>query len=119
MGDRISLVVDDEPSVRKYIAAVLRMDHYRTVEAEDGTRGLELARELGNEVALIVSDIHMPNGDGLAFAQAVKQALPAVPIILVSGRAEPGGEFHFLRKPFPPAKLLEAVRRLVAINPAA
>ena len=113
---RISLVVDDEPSVRKYITAILRTEHFQTVEAEDGAHGLRIVQELGDEVALIVSDIQMPNVDGVAFAQAVKASFPAVPIILVSGRAEPNPEFGFIQKPFLPSTLLNAVRQLVSDN---
>jgi CheY-like chemotaxis protein len=116
MGQRISLVVDDEPAVRKYITAILNGEHLQTVEAEDGTDGLRIVRERGDDVALIVSDIQMPNGDGVTFAHAVKAAFPALPIILVSGGAEPGPEFGFIRKPFLPGTLLKAVRELVAAD---
>ena len=112
MGQRISLVVDDEPAVRKYIAAILNREHLQTVEAEDGADGLRIVQELGDDVVLIVSDIQMPNGDGVAFAHAVKATFPAVPIILVSGGAEPSPEFGFIRKPFQPGTLVKAVREL-------
>jgi CheY-like chemotaxis protein len=116
MGQRISLVVDDEPAVRKYIATILNGEHLQTVEAEDGTDGLRIVQERGDDVALIVSDIQMPNGDGVTFAHAVKAAFPALPIILVSGGAEPSPEFGFIRKPFLPGTLLKAVRELVAAD---
>ena len=113
---RISLVVDDEPAVRKFISAILQREHFQTVEAGDGAHGLRIVQELGDEVALIVSDIHMPNGDGVTFAQSVKAEFPAVPIILVSGQAERHPEFGFVRKPFQPSALLNAVREVVAGN---
>ena len=113
---RISVVVDDEPSVRKFISAILQRENFQTVEAGDGAHGLRIVQELGDEVALIVSDIHMPNGDGVAFAQAVKAEFPAVPIILVSGQAERHPEFGFIRNPFLPSALLNAVREIVADN---
>ena len=116
MGQRVSLVVDDEPSVRKYITAILQREHFQTVEAGDGAHGLRIVQELGGDVVLIVSDIQMPNGDGVTFAQAVKAAFPAVAIILVSGEAAPNLEFGFIRKPFQPSALLKAVRELVADN---
>ena len=75
-----------------------------------------LSRELGDDVVLIVSDIQMPNGDGVTFAHAVKAAFPALPIILVSGGAEPSPEFGFIRKPFQPGTLVKAVRELVAAD---
>jgi CheY-like chemotaxis protein len=102
MANRISLVVDDDADVRKFISATLQREDFQTVEAEDGAQALRIVRELGEDVALIVSDIQMPNGDGLTFARAVNKAYPAVPIILVSGCSEPSAEFdYFLRKPFP------------------
>src|SRR5208337_5505424 len=112
MGQRISVVVDDEPAVRKYIAAILNREHLQTVEAGDGADGLRIVKELGDDVVLIVSDIQMPNGDGVTFAHAVKAAFPALPIILVSGGAEPSPEFGFIRKPFQPGTLVKAVREL-------
>lgn len=109
----ISVIVDDEPAIRRYIMSILDRENFQTVEAEDGTRGLQLVRELGETVELIVSDIQMPNGDGLTFARAVKQSFPAVPVILISGCAEPDGEFDgFIRKPFPPHALVQAVRNV-------
>jgi CheY-like chemotaxis protein len=115
MANRISLVVDDEASVRKFISATLRLADFLTFEAEDGAQALRIVRDLGDDIALIVSDIQMPNGDGLTFARAVKEVYPAVPIILVSGCNEPDGDFAlFLRKPFPASALLEAVRSLVS-----
>src|ERR1700756_4160639 len=116
MGQRISLVVDDEPAVRKYIAAILNREHLQTVEAGDGTDGLRIVKELGDDVALIVSDIQMPNGDGVTFAHAVKAEFPALPIILISGGAEPSPEFGFVRKPFQPGTLMKAVREVVAAD---
>jgi two-component system cell cycle sensor histidine kinase/response regulator CckA len=113
---RISVVVDDEPSVRKYISAILKRADFETFEAGDGAHALRIVQELGEDVALIVSDIHMPNGDGVAFAKAVSATFPAVPIILISGQAEPHPEFGFIRKPFLPSTLLNTVREAVAAN---
>jgi DNA-binding response OmpR family regulator len=65
-------------------------------------------------VDLIVSDIQMPNGDGLSLARAVGVSHPAVPIILVSGNAhsEVSG-FEFVQKPFSENVLLKAVRNVL------
>jgi len=115
MANRISLVVDDDAAVRKFISATLQREDFQTVEAEDGAQAFRFVRELEGDVALIVSDIDMPNGDGLTLARAVNEAYPAVPVVLVSGCNEPHGDFAlFLRKPFPASALLEAVRSLVS-----
>jgi two-component system, cell cycle sensor histidine kinase and response regulator CckA len=115
MAHRISLIVDDEPAIRNYIRTILERECFDTVEAGTGKRGLEILEDLGAAVDLIVSDVHMPGGDGLTFARKAAQSFPGVPIILVSGyvsghEAEP---FEFLEKPFSPDSLLRAVRKVV------
>jgi DNA-binding NtrC family response regulator len=110
----VSLVVDDEPSVRRYVSTILQREDFRTLEAEDGAHALRIVHELDGGVDLIVSDIQMPNGDGLSLAHAVEKSFPAVPVILVSGNAEPDGGFEFVQKPFLPGTLMKAVRRVFA-----
>ena len=110
----VSLVVDDEPSVRRYVSTLLQREHFQTLEAEDGVRALQIVQDINGCLDLIVSDIQMPNGDGLSFAHAVRESFPAVPIILVSGCAMQDADFVFLQKPFLPATLLRAVRKLFA-----
>jgi CheY-like chemotaxis protein len=109
----VSLVVDDEASVRKYVRAILEGEGFRTLAAEDGAQALRVVQELGSGLDLIVSDIQMPNGDGLSLAHAVENSFPAVPVILVSGDAKPDGGFAFVKKPFLPGALMSVVRKLV------
>ena len=115
MPDRICLVVDDDPSIRTYVATLLRhWEHFETLEADGGEHALEMMRLLGDAVDLIVSDIQMPGGDGVSFAHAVKELFADVPVILVSGSAPPDAfEFEFVEKPFAPDTLLRAVRRVL------
>jgi two-component system, cell cycle sensor histidine kinase and response regulator CckA len=112
-GMPVSLVVDDEPSVRRYVSAILEREHFEILEAEDGARALQVVNQLGGGLDLIVSDIQMPNMDGVSFAQAVKDSFPEMPVILVSGYAEAGSGFEFVEKPFSPGALLKAVRNVL------
>ena len=112
-----SLVLDDEPSIRKLIRSILAIEHIQTIEAENGARGLEIMRESGSTVDLIISDIRMPDVDGISFARSVRQTHPRVPIILVSGYLE--GEKApdcdgFVEKPFRVGTLLDVVRGVLA-----
>jgi CheY-like chemotaxis protein len=109
---RISLVVDDEPSIRRYITSILHLEHFQTLEAEDGSRALQIVQELGGGVDLIVSDIQMPNGDGLSLADAVKKSFPAMPVILVSGNLKSDQGVECAKKPFLPATLVGVVRKV-------
>ena len=114
MSHRISVVVDDEPSVRNFIVAVLQGDGFQTIEAENGVQALELLNKLGGAVDLLVSDIKMPLMDGITLACSVRAEFPAIPLILVSGYAEiPNSGFEFVQLPFHPATLLSAVKRVM------
>jgi CheY-like chemotaxis protein len=119
MSNKKSLVVDDEPSVRKFIKAVLQSDGYQITEAENGVQALELLRKLCGAVDLLVSDIKMPIMDGITLACSVSEEFPALPIVLVSGYAEmerakhPELKFEFVQKPFLPATLLSVVKAVM------
>jgi DNA-binding response OmpR family regulator len=93
-----------------YVTTILREDDFQTLEAEDGARALEIVKDLGGGVDLIVSDIQMPGGDGLTLANAVRNCFPAVSVILISGHGTPDTGFEILTKPFSPGALLQAVR---------
>src|SRR5690242_6398777 len=111
MPRRISVVVDDEPSVRQLITGILQLEDFETVEADGGVEALEVVRDLGESVDLLISDVQMPKGDGLHLARTVKAEFPSIPILLVSGRARPDGEYDaFVQKPFAAQKLLETIR---------
>jgi two-component system cell cycle sensor histidine kinase/response regulator CckA len=110
----LSLVVDDDPMVRTFVRTILKREHFETLEADGGNRAFQIVQNLSGQIDLIISDIRMPDGDGLTFAEAVKKAFPSVPIILVSGDSIPdSSSFVFIEKPFASTTLATAVNRLV------
>lgn len=124
MSQKLALVVDDEPSVRKFITAVLRSNGFQTIEAENGVQALEVLRKLDNAVDLLVSDIQMPILDGIGLACSVRAEFPAIPVILVSGysdlqQANRLHGFEFVPKPFSPATLLKTVKKVTTPKGAA
>lgn len=108
----LSLVVDDEPAT--YITTILRGEDFQVLEAESGVQALQIVEELRGGLDLIVSDIQMPNGDGLSLANAVKNSFPAVSVVLISGNVSPDASFDVIAKPFSPGVLLQAVRGVIA-----
>jgi len=121
------LVVDDDPAVQIMIKLVLERAGHAVVVAGDGRKGLA---EFENETFdLLLLDIFMPGMDGLETMRMVRQARPALPIIVISGRPateearlEPDfllmatklGATYSLPKPFLPAALLSMVARCLA-----
>lgn len=114
------LAVDDSISVRRLQNLVLSAAGYEVVSAVDGKDGLaQLEKQTVN---LILTDINMPNLDGIDFIQAVR-ASPAhrlTPIIVVSTVSEPArkqqardaGATGWIIKPFSPEQLLAVVKKV-------
>ena len=113
MPGKTALVVDDEATVRLYVKAVLQQHGFETIEAADGIEALHLLRNVAAGVDLLLSDVRMPNMDGIALARAIRAEFPAIPLILVSGycsrKEAPDLDVHFIPKPFTPATLLAAI----------
>ena len=110
----VVLVVDDEPMMRWFMTTALR-DHFRVLVAADGREALDTVREVGDEIAALVTDIRMPHLDGLELAAQLQAMDEPPPLLFISGFMG-GGELPgpFLAQPFPPEALLAAVQRLIA-----
>ena len=111
--DRTILIADDDSAILALVAAVLRQDRFSVVSASDGIQALELARRHGSQIDLLLTDLDMPHMDGVQLAAAIRQLLPRIGIVVMSGTPtrETAGDLTFLAKPFTPAELLETVRR--------
>ena len=114
------LVVDDSASLRQVVGIALKTAGYDVVEGCDGKDGL--AKLDGRKVHLIISDVNMPNMDGISFVKAAKQ-LPAykfTPIIMLTTEGQEAkkqegqaaGVKAWVLKPFQPVQMLGAVAKL-------
>ncbi|MFA9439699.1 response regulator [Uliginosibacterium sp. sgz301328] len=116
------LIVDDSFSLRQTLVIALRGVGYDVVEATDGRDAL--AKLDGTRFNLIISDVNMPNMDGISFVKAAK-ALPAyrfTPVIMLTTESDQAkvlagkeaGVRAWVLKPFQPPALLDAVAKLIA-----
>jgi CheY-like chemotaxis protein len=117
------LVVDDEPSVRRFACRVLREAGYGVREAADGLAALSLIRSGVFDLDAVVSDIVMPRMNGVELLQSLSLERPRLPVILMSGydmnqltRLGIVSPCGVLSKPFPPDLLLAEVRRCIALE---
>jgi len=114
------LFVDDEAALRKVGRVVLQRLNFTPLTATDGADGLIQAAQHRTEIRAVITDLHMPYMDGLAFVQALRRMLPDVPILVASGGVEDAnaedfktlGVTRFLDKPFTEAQLAEALRTI-------
>lgn len=115
------LVVDDEPMVRYVMTTVLSSTGFKVLEAEDGREGLRIFAEHDDEIRAVLLDLSMPNMDGGETFLEMHRLNPEVPVVLLSGYAEPDsverlsteGLAGFLVKPFKPVALVEKVREIL------
>ena len=115
------LLAEDEATVRDVTRATLEAFGYRVLAAEDGTQAIGLYAVNQAQVALVITDMMMPNMDGAALATALRRLDPDVPIIAVSGvdiereagRATAAGIAHILGKPYTADALVRKVRAVL------
>jgi two-component system, chemotaxis family, chemotaxis protein CheY len=120
MGKTI-LIVDDSPSVRQVVGIALRGAGYDVIEGVDGRDGL--SKLDGRKVHLIISDVNMPNMDGITFVTEVKKlaAYKFTPIIMLTTESQESkklegqaaGAKAWVVKPFQPTQMLAAVSKLI------
>lgn len=112
------LVVDDEQDIRTVLAAILERAKYVVLQAENGQKALEMLEELKGGISLVISDGEMPKMGGPELLTIVAARWPAVPRLLLSGRATmlarcPLGT-SYLAKPVSFAALHKMVSDLVS-----
>jgi YesN/AraC family two-component response regulator len=77
------LIIDDEPQIRSMLKLMLERDGYEVAEAPDGIEGIRIYRQ--NPADLIITDLIMPNKDGIGVIIDLKKEFPNVKIIALSG----------------------------------
>ena len=83
------LVIDDERDIREAICENLEMGGFETIQASDGEKGMAMI-DPGNPPAVLITDIIMPQQEGLETITKIKKIYPAIKIIAISG----GGRTH-------------------------
>lgn len=118
----IVLAVDDSASVIEIIQVVLSAEGFRVIPASNGERAVQVLHK--RAVDLIITDLYMPDFDGLELIGSARAICPQTPIVAMSGKT---GAMNMLRtaallgacatlpKPFTPAELLAAVHQVLGV----
>ncbi|MDB6169241.1 MAG: signal transduction histidine kinase, nitrogen specific, NtrB [Verrucomicrobia bacterium] len=120
-GDNeLILIVDDEADIREVITDTLVRNGYRVLAASNGTDAVATFAPRIAEIALVISDLHMPGLEGATLAAVLRRLKPDVRLLAMSGMSggnvKPGPlpevfQGAFMKKPFTVETLLQAVRR--------
>lgn len=116
------LVVDDHPQVLQFQVMLLSRSGFEVSFCTDGAEALRLLRY--NEYDVVISDIGMPNVDGIQLLKAVKSRDPDLPVIIVTGGATidtaidavEHGAFKYLTKPVQFDRLLDTTRKAIQLQ---
>lgn len=114
------LIVDDESRMRKLIKDFLVKSNYKTIEAEDGQKALELFHENRNKIGLVLLDIMMPKVDGWTVLREIRKE-SKVPVIMLTARGEEQDELfgfelgvdEYIAKPFSPKILVARIEAIL------
>ena len=118
------LIVDDEPNIRRMLAALLRQEGYSITEAANGAEAAQRLQETEADVVLL--DLALPGVKGLELLEKIHAHWPLSPIIMMSGRASLTdavqatklGAFHFIEKPLTPEAVLLTIRGALDLRKA-
>lgn len=126
-GERRSvLVVDDEVDVRQIAKLMLRRGEHPVLEAGNGVEAVEVVRERGDEIGVVLLDVMMPRMTGHEALPLIRELRPDMPVVFFSGydRGEVAGHLErasahtsFLPKPFAREDLLAAVDSALSAAP--
>jgi two-component system, cell cycle sensor histidine kinase and response regulator CckA len=120
-GNETILIIEDEEFLIEYMEGVLRGKGYKTLTARDGEAAIEIYRNHGKDIDLVVSDLGLPRLSGRDVFTRLKEINPGLKLVVASGYIEPelrtemtrSGAKEFLQKPYQPATILKCVRKVL------
>jgi PAS domain S-box-containing protein len=124
-GTETVLIVDDEDGLREVTRRILSRGGYTVITASSGAQAIEIAKTYGSPINLLLTDVVMPKIPGPTLADRVKELVPGIRVLFMSGHAQPvleaesviGTEFQLVEKPFDQSILLKSVREVLDADP--
>jgi CheY-like chemotaxis protein len=120
------LVVDDEPTIREVMSLTLEADGYRCVCASGAREALEVVEKRGREIQCMITDLHMPEMDGIELIRKIRESGTKMDVVVSTGYIGDDerealaelGVTTTLAKPYTCAELLTQVRSAKGIHHA-
>jgi PAS domain S-box-containing protein len=118
-GRETILIVEDEEAIRRLVRTAMEGIGYRVLIAADGLEALKIVSSHEGPVDLLITDLIMPGMNGAELARRVREHLPGIHTLFISGYSEDARRFGeidercFLQKPFAPQVLAQRVREML------
>lgn len=120
-GTETILIVDDEPTLIQLLSDILSMSGYEAVTAQNGVDALKIYLENPDSIRLVISDIGMPEMDGIQLFQHLRDVRPDLPVILATGYMGESTSTNLLKegiadiifKPYSVADILKTIRQVL------
>jgi nitrogen-specific signal transduction histidine kinase/ActR/RegA family two-component response regulator len=118
-GTETILIVDDEPALVQLLSDILNMSGYQVLSAKNGVEAIRVYHENADVIQLVISDIGMPEMDGIQLFQHLKEIRPDLPVIVATGYMGDTTSHNLLTKgiadiifkPYSVADILKTIRK--------
>jgi two-component system, chemotaxis family, chemotaxis protein CheY len=124
MSDKYILIIDDSPTIRISVEYAVKNLGLPTMQAENGNDALSKVKEItgaGNEIAICICDINMPEMNGIEFIEEFRKVDKFTPVVVLTTESEEdkiqqgkaAGASGWIVKPFQPGDLVGVVERFI------
>jgi len=118
------LVIDDDQAILSFLQIILKKNNYSVITAGNGLEGMEKVKDQGEDIQLVITDLIMPEADGMAVISWLKVNYTGIKVIAMSGGGRTGPESYLpladmigadatLQKPFDKKSLLDAIEKVL------
>jgi two-component system cell cycle sensor histidine kinase/response regulator CckA len=117
---QLVLIAEDDVSVRRVVATILRFNGFEILEARNGLEAVQLYASYAGDIAVVITDLDMPVMDGREAIHRMRVVNSGVRVLVITGGslAERPNNCCLLPKPFTPHQLMEAVHAVIDGLPA-
>jgi len=118
------LIVDDDPTQRRLLQAVVEKSGFSTLQADNGDTALEMASGTDSNINVMLLDLVMPGLSGMETLQALQSRRPELPVIVLTGKGSidtvvtsmQAGARDFIVKPASPERIVVSIRNALEMN---
>ena len=114
----VVLIAEDERAIQNMVRNRLEADGYFVLSAENGEAALFVSHQYPGRIHLLLTDLRMPNMNGVELSKRISAERPGIQIVFMSGYCEEevNPEFRFLKKPFALEELSETIQKLLPVR---